>query len=126
MNLSDNIHYQGICPNEELPSLIHKHDIVVSASLYETFGITLIEAMACGKPVVATKCGGPEETVNVKVGVLVEKADLQSLAEGIKYVIENYEKYNPEEIRAYAVRNYGQEVAIERLDNIFEEVLGKK
>lgn len=126
LNLRDTILYRGICANEELPSLIHEHDILVSASLYETFGITLIEAMACGKPVVATKCGGPEETVNKIVGVLVEKSNAQALADGIKYVIENHERYDPEEIRAYAVQNFSQDVAIERLEKIFEEVLSEK
>ena len=126
MRLEDNIHYKGICPNSELPLLINAHDILVSASLFETFGITLLEAMACGKPVVATKSGGPAETVNDKVGVLVEKANPQALADGIRHVMENYEGYNQEGIREYVVKNFSHEAAIKRLNGIFEEVLRGK
>lgn len=123
MKLEKNVHYKGICSNEELPSVINKHDIFVSASLHETFGYTIIEALACGKPVVATRCGEPEKIVNEKVGVLVEKAHSQALAEGIRYVIQNYERYDPEEIREYAVENFSQRVVINRLNDLFEEVL---
>lgn len=123
MRLEDNIHYKGICPNSDLPFVINAHDILVSASLFETFGITLLEAMACGKPVVAARSGGPAETVNDKAGVLVEKANPQALANGIRYVIENYEKYDQEGIRDYVVKNFSHEVAIKRLNGLFEEVL---
>lgn len=124
--LENNISYMGISPSEELPSVINNHDILVSPSLHETFGLTIIEAMACGKPVVATKCGGPEETVNDKTGVLVEEANAKVLGAGIRYVIEHYENYNPEEIREYAVKNFSQQVVIERLNNLFDQILKGK
>lgn len=125
--LENNISYMGVSPQKELQSVINNHDILISPSLNETFGLTIIEAMACGKPVVATKCGGPEETVNEKTGVVVEKADAEALAAGIRYVIEHYENYNPEEIREYAVKNFSQQVVIERLNNLFDQILkGKK
>ncbi|MBI3596522.1 MAG: glycosyltransferase [Nitrospirae bacterium] len=122
MRLEKNVAYKGICANSELPSLINEHDILVSASLFETFGVTIIEALACGKPVVATKSGGPDGVVNEKVGVLVEKANPQALAESIRHVIVNYERYDQEEIREYAVKNFGHEVVTKRLNRLFEEV----
>ncbi len=124
--LGNNISYMGISLLEELPSVINNHDILISPSLHETFGLTIIEAMACGKPVVGTKCGGPEETVNKKTGVLVEKANAEALAAGIRYVIEHYENYNPEAIREYAVNNFSQQAVIERLNDLFDQILKGK
>lgn len=120
-NMGAHILYSGACNNEELPAVIAKHDILVSPSLYETFGVTIIEALSCGKPVVATKCGGPEETVTGEVGLLVEKADPQSLANGIKCVIDNYERYDPEVIRGYAVGHFSQDIVLGNLNKLFEE-----
>lgn len=126
MLLKENVTYKGVCANSELPSLINEHDILVSASLFETFGVTIVEAMACGKPVVATRCGGPEETVTEKVGILVEKADPEALADGIRYVIKNYESYNPEEIREYVMKHFSHEVVIKKLNKLFDELLRDK
>jgi len=59
-------------------------DIVVSASHYEAFSRVILEAMACGKPVVATDSGGPRElVVHAETGVLVPPRDAKALAAGL-------------------------------------------
>jgi len=93
-------------PNELLPEFINGHDIVVSASLIENFGVTILEGMFCGKPIVSTRYCGPDDTVNDQVGVLVPVKDSTALAAGIEYIIENYESYDPIKIREYAVNNF--------------------
>ncbi|MFC1678613.1 glycosyltransferase [Elusimicrobiota bacterium] len=123
MGLAEEVQYEGVCPNKNLPSLINDHDILVSPSLFETLGLTIIEAFACGKPVVATMSGGPQETINERVGLLVNKADANALAAGLRYVMDNYSKYDPKEIRDYAVQNFSYEVVTQRLINLFEELL---
>lgn len=125
-NLIGIVSYLGVVPNESLPELINEHDILVCASTDETFGVAIVEAMACGKPVVATKCGGPEETVTEKTGMLVEKANAVALGAGIKHVIEHYEDYSPEEIREHVVKNFSQQIVVARLNNLFCEILEGK
>lgn len=68
----------------DVPQLISAADIVVSASWHESFGLTVVEAMAMGKPVVATRCGGPEDTVvDGETGYLVPRKAPKALAEAI-------------------------------------------
>ncbi|WP_051940351.1 glycosyltransferase family 4 protein [Phaeacidiphilus oryzae] len=50
-------------PPQAVPGLLHRHDLLVHPSSWETFGMTVIEAVAAGTPVLATRCGGPEETL---------------------------------------------------------------
>ena len=71
-------------PHGEIPLWMNACDLFVLPSLRESFGIVQVEAMACGKPVVATKNGGSEEIVIPgKTGLLCDAADPRGLAERI-------------------------------------------
>jgi glycosyltransferase involved in cell wall biosynthesis len=50
----------------------------------ETFGVALIEALACGLPVVATRSGGPDEVITPEVGILVDRGDVAGLAQALR------------------------------------------
>lgn len=73
---------------EDAISLIHAADIFVLPSLAEPFGLVLIEAMALGKPVIATNIGGPVEIVeNRQTGLLVPPAEPKALADAITRIL---------------------------------------
>lgn len=101
--------FMGLVDNKKMPDVINNCSALVLSSRKETFGCVLAEAMACGKPVIATRCGGPEEFVTEKVGILVEKQNIESLQYGIQYMVENYNKFDNNYIRNYAVENFGSE-----------------
>jgi alpha-1,6-mannosyltransferase len=67
----------------ELAQWIASCDALVHAGTKETFGLVLLEAMACGRPVVATRASAIPEIVDEKVGVLAEPCDGESMAEAI-------------------------------------------
>ncbi|MCW8000050.1 glycoside hydrolase, partial [Clostridium sp. cpc1] len=71
LNINNICKFIGEVPKKEIPEYIMNHDFLVLPSVKETFGSVLIEAMAAGKPVLATKCGGPDEFVIKDVGILV-------------------------------------------------------
>jgi glycosyltransferase involved in cell wall biosynthesis len=80
LGLTGRVHFLGA--RADVRALLSRCAILVSASLRESFGRTLIEAMALGVPVVATKSGGPEEIIeDGKSGFLVAVADADALAE---------------------------------------------
>src|SRR5262249_56385983 len=64
--------------------LLRDADVVCQPSLVEPFGQALLEAMACGRSVVATSVGGPPEFVTPDAGVLVDPADGQALVEALR------------------------------------------
>jgi glycosyltransferase involved in cell wall biosynthesis len=71
-------------PHEEIPSWIARARVVCQPSLVEPFGQAVLEAMACGRPVVATKIGGPAEFVPPEGGVLVDPLDVDALTSALE------------------------------------------
>jgi glycosyltransferase involved in cell wall biosynthesis len=70
----------GQVPHDRLPSWIAACDVLCQPSLVEPFGLATLEALACGRPVVATRVGGPPEFVPEGGGVLVDPEDDEALA----------------------------------------------
>ncbi len=74
-------------PEEDLPRLYAASDIFVLPSLYEPFGLVVAEAMATGKPVVASRIGGLKELVTPEVGLLANPRDPEDLASRLAILI---------------------------------------
>jgi len=94
-------------------------DFFVVASRYETFGIVLIEAMASGLPVLATRCGGPESIVTPQVGLLIDKDNIDELNSGIKKIISMLNAFQAESIREYVSANFSSEILTEKLTELY-------
>jgi glycosyltransferase involved in cell wall biosynthesis len=78
----------GRVPYDRVPEQIAESHVVCQPSLIEPFGQALLEAMACGRTVVATRIGGPPEFVPPEAGVLVDPADEKALAVALQAAAE--------------------------------------
>jgi glycosyltransferase involved in cell wall biosynthesis len=76
----EGIHLAGVVPHTVVPRWLLAADVVCQPSLSEPFGLATLEALACGRPVVATRVGGPAEFVPPGTGVLVDPEDEDALA----------------------------------------------
>jgi glycosyltransferase involved in cell wall biosynthesis len=74
----------GRVPHDEIPALIEAADVVCQPSMIEPFGQSLLEAMACGRPVVGTRIGGPPEFVPPEAGILIDPADTDELERALR------------------------------------------
>ena len=123
LGLEPVVRFHGIKAKEEVAEFMRNCHFLIHPSLWETFGVTCIDAMACGKPVIATKCGGPQEIVNDDVGILVPPGDVKALAEAIGFMLHHYEDYSPEKIAHYARERFSYETVGKRLDEIYHQVV---
>jgi glycosyltransferase involved in cell wall biosynthesis len=80
----DRVHLAGRVPHEEVPRFIDEADVVCAPSLLEPLGQSILEAMAAGKTVVATRFGGPAEFVPPGAGILVDPLDVGALARALE------------------------------------------
>jgi glycosyltransferase involved in cell wall biosynthesis len=74
----------GPVPHDRIPELIARAHVVCGPSLIEPFGQALLEALACGRPVVATRIGGPPEFVPAEAGILVDPLDVSALSRALE------------------------------------------
>ncbi|MFQ5952913.1 MAG: glycosyltransferase, partial [Candidatus Omnitrophota bacterium] len=103
-------------------------DIFVSPSLYEPFGIVLLEAMLCGLPVIATNRGGQADIIkSEKNGLLVPPADAESLANTIAELAKDANRrqvigeYNRKDVKQYNISDIAK-----RYMDLFRDALSEK
>lgn len=88
--LLDRVDFLGVLPENELEQRLRAARVFVAPSLYESFGLVLIEAMRWGTPVVATRVGGvPEVVIDGQTGVLVEPGRPDQLASAIVRLLQD-------------------------------------
>ncbi|MBI5763730.1 MAG: glycosyltransferase [Planctomycetes bacterium] len=123
-NLNSAVIVQGHQSREKIARILRDEcDVLVLCSQSETFGCVLTEAMASGKPIVATRCGGPEDIVlNDRVGRLCENGNPDALAHAILAVVSNIRNYNAQEIRTTAESNFGHSSVVKRLCEVYRGV----
>lgn len=109
LDLGDRVVFLGRRPPAEVARLMAESAVVVLPSRAESFGAVLVEALACGTPVVATRCGGPEDIVVPEVGELVPVEDSDALADAIDNVLRNAQRFPPLDLRRYAIERFSWE-----------------
>ena len=88
LGLTDDVTFAGYVPAEELPALYSGADCVLIPSVYEGFGFSVLEAMACGTPVVSSNAGSLPEVAG-DAALLVDPHDMDGLAAAVKRVIDD-------------------------------------
>jgi len=113
----------GFLPHSEVKLFLEKIDFAVSASRYETFGLLLAEAIACGVPVVATRCGGPEDFADSDNSLLVPPENPAALAEAIEKMAGTFKQYNKPAMREKIIRQFSEECFLQKIKSLYEGVL---
>lgn len=120
LKLNDHVLLAGFIPEEQLPLWINACDIFVLPSLSESFGVVQIEAMACGKPVIATYNGGSEEIIRSDdYGLLANPGNAYDLAQKIEMALNK--QWDKEKILKYA-EQYRWENIASRIKDVYDEV----
>jgi D-inositol-3-phosphate glycosyltransferase len=84
LGVADRLHLIGRVDHEQLPDLVRWSDIVVTTPWYEPFGMVALEAMACGRPLIASAVGGLQDTVVPgETGLLVPPRDPGAVAAAV-------------------------------------------
>lgn len=125
LGVGDRVNFRDAVPPERVFEFLHGHDLLVHASKSETFGMTTVEAVAAGMPVLVTACGGPQETLaglDGVAGLLVDVSDDPSvIADGYRRLAEVHASggLDPAHAREVLVGRFGSAAVAGRLMDVY-------
>lgn len=123
LGLNASVRFFGPYQRAEFAAEQQKSDIFVLASRGETFGVVYIEAMAGGLPVIATRCGGPEDFITAENGLLVVPEDPELLAEAMLRAAEQLPSYDRQRIAAEVAEHFSAANVARQLTRLFETII---
>jgi glycosyltransferase involved in cell wall biosynthesis len=124
LDLEDRFHFLGF--RDDIPSVLTDLDIFVLSSISEGFPLVTLEAMAASKPVVVTRCGGPEEVVDDgRTGLLVPPASPEVLAARICELLLDPERamVMGRNARASVLQTFSVDKMVRNYETLYETVL---
>ncbi|WP_409318369.1 glycosyltransferase family 4 protein [Pseudomonas sp. KCJK9016] len=114
----------GFCPAAQVARLLASADALVHAGDQETFGLVILEAMACGTPVVAVAAGAFEEIVNDACGLLCAPNNPQAMANAVRELFSRDPARLGRQARQHVERHYAWDRVVDSLLGHYHAVLG--
>lgn len=125
--VTENVEFLGALTRQQVVEQMQMCDCFVLPSRYETFGVVYIEAMACGKPVIAVANGGPDDFVHEFNGILIQPEQEEKLVQALDMMITAIEKkdatYQPERIAAYVEEKFSYRAIAEQLEKVYQNII---
>jgi glycosyltransferase involved in cell wall biosynthesis len=124
LGINDQVIFAGV--RDDMPEVYASFDMVVLPSLIEALPMCLLEAMAAGRPVIATRVGAvPRLVVDGQTGLLLEPGDVSSLAQAVLRLLENPDMACQlgENGRAHVAQHFSAEVMAKSYIGMYEQVL---
>lgn len=122
-NLTQNVIYLGQPTKDELINIYNVADILVSPSLYEGFGITILEAMACGTPVITSNTTSLPEVVG-DAGIMVNPDDVDAISSSIHRLCMDSTSYEKMATAGLTrANNFSWDKTAEKVAHVYEQIL---
>lgn len=125
LGIEDNCIFYDMCDRIKLYSIMEQGDFCVSASLYESAGMFIEEAMLLGKPSVVTNSGGVDSLVTKDSAIVVKNGSTEALVMGIKEMIERLDSFDKNKIKNYAKENFEIDNISKKYMETYKNSLGK-
>lgn len=105
-----------------LPAMAKAGTLIINSN-FETFSVVTGEALASGKPVIATRCGGPEAFITPENGMLIPAADDKALARAMITMAKDHGKYDPKTVRESVGHRFDTRAVADGFDTVYQEAL---
>jgi len=119
----ENIRFTGVLEGKDVAEELASGDFLVLSSNYETQGVVLLEAFACGIPVVSTNVGGIPEIANESNSILVPPHDPEKLADAMHKMINKHREYNANTLRNNIIDKFSTQSVGKLLDDIYTNTI---
>ncbi len=122
LQLHHAVSFTGRLMGQAIVQAIHQSDALVMFSNYETFCLTIAEALACGKPVITSRAGGLTDHIGPELGITIAKKDEAGLSEAFLKFSSIKSSYDPEVLRRFITEHYTVEKVGKLLTEVYNDV----
>ena len=124
LGIDKQVKFLGRLSQDKAKEEMSKSHCFVLSSKYETFGVVLIESLACGVPIIATRCGGPEDIVDKRNGILVEVNDEVAFSKAMQNIKNNLLNYDKKTIVKDTKEKFGEKAFVNNVKKYYMDILG--
>ncbi|HXB12331.1 MAG TPA: glycosyltransferase family 4 protein [Bacteroidia bacterium] len=107
----------------KLSELLISSNFMLMFSNYETFSVVLAESLWVGRPVITSKCGGPQEFIREDFGIVVNPGEEKELVNAINKMLDTWQLYDKEKMKEFARNNFAPTIIGEKMHLIHSEVI---
>ena len=125
LGLNDSVEMTGTVKREEVVKRLADSDCLLCYSKYETFGVPIIEAWACGIPVISSNTVGLIGFWQDDLGYLADPDDTNSLINKMELMLENRNDFSGEKIREYCMANFSEKAVLAQLEKLYNDIADK-
>lgn len=123
LGITQYIHFEGPLIHPQVANRLANAHSHILFSNYEGMPCVMIEAMACGKPIIGTSVGGMPEIITPETGLLVTPKNTDMLANGMLQLMLNYSNYNTQHIRTFALNTFSTTAIAHKFNSIYHQVV---
>lgn len=113
------VEFKGLLDREDTAAIVKTLDCFVCFSSYETFGVPVIEAWACGVPVITTTADCITDRWDERLGISVCHTDTEALKEAMKRMVDRKDRYDRDYISDYAISHYSEDCVYSELMAVY-------
>ena len=123
LNLHGAVCWAGLQTREQVRNALQQCTFLALASTHENLPLVLLEALACGKPIITTRCEGPEDIVNEKNGRLAEPGNADDMFQQMAHLIDHLDSYDSNIIRKDFENRYSKRIVCDKILNVYEQAI---
>ncbi len=121
--LNKTVFFEAAIPYVEVAMRMQQSSALLMFSRYENLPCIVLESLCCGLPVICSRVGGLPEVIDESNGILIEKENVQALANAIIQMIEGYAIYNRKQIAEKASALFNNDVVGKQYADIYKKIL---
>ena len=130
LNIANNVRFMGVANHDDMPRLYNAADLIAIPSLMEASSLSVLEAMACGKPILTCPVGGIPEVAPEGCVVYAEPGNVESIRKQLQYMLFEMSDSERKEMgtlaREHVCRNFTWTRAVDRLERIYKQILNER
>lgn len=123
LQIKDFVEFLGPHTHEEVLRLLPEIDFLVTNSHIETFSMVTAEAIGCGKPVIVTRCGGPEHWFQPEYGLMIDAGNTAQLEDALLQMAVSVHDYPREEMAQQIRKQFSRDAVLDAYDGLYAQLL---